>query len=118
ARQAVDRFLRRESSPAEFLDALHQARNAGYALPGGDPLAQLAHLLQQRQPAPADLAALLDREAGESERRNFRRVIVEAARRLAPGDALPLLQRLARQPEARADEGLRVALGRQLFAVA
>lgn len=111
-RQAVDRFLRREIAPGDLLEAVRQARGAGYQPTGIEHYVRLAELLQQRQPTAADLSALIATEGAEG--RNFRRVAFELSRRVAPGDALALLRQLA----AHADEDLRGVLGRALFPLA
>src|SRR5205823_455950 len=112
-RQAVERFLRREAAPGDLLDAVRQARGAGYQPAGVEHYVRLAELLQQRQPSAADLSALVATEGAEGQ--NFRRAAFELSRRLPPADALPLLRELVRRAE---DDDLRGALGRALFPLA
>jgi hypothetical protein len=119
ARHAVERFAHREGSPAELLDSLHHAQAGGYQPAGVEHARRLAEQLQQRQPDPAALAALVAEQESEPARRNALRVVLEAAgRRLAPEAALPLLREPAVQEVARASDDLRSALGRLLLQVA
>lgn len=103
--QALARFCRREASPAELLDALHQAESAGYRPSGADHYRRLAHVLKQRTPHADDLRRLIDSAAGEAEpaRRNLLGAAFEAARLLPSSEAVPLLQLAAsREPTLQA----------------
>lgn len=111
ARQAMARFARRESAPADLLDALRQAGNAGYQARAVEHYRRLAEALQLAAPTAADLTALVETAASPEERGNALRVALELADRLAPADAAAALAGWADDP-ALADAELREAHGR------
>jgi hypothetical protein len=120
AQQAIDRFRRREINPAELLDVLGQASNAGYQSPAIDCFRQLAGALQQqRQPSTAaDLAALVSAQDSDSGKRNAIRIVLElASRRLVPSEALELLRELVAAVDC-LDQPLKEALGQQTMRLA
>jgi hypothetical protein len=118
ARLALERFGRREISPAECLDALQQAATPGYRGEALDHFRRLAQALQQRQPALDELRAL-GAGGGEEDaarRRNFYRAALEqTVRRLPPGTALDLLLAWSQAGGMAEETELRPALGRQLL---
>jgi hypothetical protein len=121
ARLALDRFCRREASPAELLEALQAAEAAGYRPDGLEHFRRLALALKQRTPHAEDLRRLADGPAadGEAAGRNVLRAAVEvAARLLPPAEATELLREWAAQDRLRRDEVLRTAVGRQLLRLA
>ncbi|HZT80302.1 MAG TPA: hypothetical protein VFA26_08775 [Gemmataceae bacterium] len=112
ARLVLERFARRQASPAELLEALDQA--AGYRSPAADHFRRLAEALQKREPSAAEARTVADggAEPDEPIRRNHLRAAVEmAGRRLAPAEALPLLLEWSRREEVRRDAALRRAVG-------
>jgi hypothetical protein len=112
AQIAIDRFRVREASPAECLDKLQLARSAGYQGILADHFCTLATALRQRGPEASALRELAAAPATDpAARRNFRRAAIElAGRRLAPAEALPLLE----QWTSDTDDELRSILQRQL----
>jgi hypothetical protein len=113
ARQVLERFLRREGSPAELLDSLHHAQAAGYQPAGVEQVRALAGLLQGRSISPDELARFVFEQPTDSARRNALRVILEVAQRQLPANqALPLLREQAQQP---GPADIREALGRALL---
>jgi hypothetical protein len=117
ARQGIDRFRRRESSPADLLDILQQAGNAGWGNEAVRHFRRLAEALQVRQPAPEELSLLFEEEPEGAAKRNAGRIALElTVRRLSPAEALPVLRRLAGLPGL--DDALREQVGRQLLRLA
>jgi hypothetical protein len=117
ARVALERFRRRQTTPAECLDTLQQAAAGGYRNPAADHFRRLAVSLQQRQPSPEEIQALAEEPApDDAARRNaFRAALELAVRRLPPGTALDLLLEWARQDIAPGARELRPVLARQLL---
>jgi hypothetical protein len=123
ARLAVERFRRREFGPAELLDALQQAAGAGFQDAGALHFRGLAEALQKKQPDLVSLRRLAEIGSPDpAARRNFLRIALEQAAGLVGrsggrGEALSLLLDWSQDPQL-ADDGLRVALGRQLLRLA
>src|SRR5262249_484781 len=118
ARLALHRFLRREGTPAEFLEAIQKAEAAGYRPGGAEHYRRLALSLKQRNPHAADLRKLADAPAGDGEaasRNPLRAAAAVAARLLPPAEALPLLLEWVAQGRVQQDDGSRAAVGRQLL---
>jgi tetratricopeptide (TPR) repeat protein len=118
ARVALDRFCRRDASPAEWLAALQLAETAGYRPPAAEHFRRLALALKQRTPHAEDLRRLVDRstEEGEPAAGNVLRAAVEvAACLLPPREAVPLLCEWAQTPRVGADDSLRTGVGRELL---
>jgi hypothetical protein len=109
------RFLRREASPGECLDALHLAATVGYGGATAEHYRVLATALRQRNSEVAAvkaLAAAPGAGAGSAERRNFLRAAAELAiRRLPLAEASALLEEWS----ARAEIDMRATLERQLL---
>jgi hypothetical protein len=98
ARLALERFRRREASPAELLDQVRRAAATGYWTPAADHLGRLAKALTNPSPAAAELRAFLQAASAEASvvRRDALRVAVEVAVRQLPAAlALELLLDLA-----------------------
>ena len=90
---ALDRFRKREATPAELLDALRQAASAGWTDPAADHFRRLALALQSQRPTIEDIRSLTaDRPTDPAVRRNLLAAGVElAVRRLPASAALQLL---------------------------
>ncbi len=86
---ALDRFRKRQATPAELLDAVQQAASAGWTHPAADHFRRLAQSLSLRQPTADDLRSLsAERPADPAARRNLLRAAVEiAVRRLPSAEA-------------------------------
>jgi hypothetical protein len=117
ARVALERFRRRQITPAECLGAIEQATAAGYRNEAADHFRRLAVALQQRQPSPEDLRALAEEPAfAEASRRNsFRAALELAVSRLPPDTALELLLEWSRRDTSPETQELRPILARQLL---
>jgi hypothetical protein len=121
ARLALQRFLRRQGTPGELLEALQKAESANYRPGGVEHYRRLALALKQRNPHAEDLRRLADAPAAEGVAavRNALRAAAElAVRLLTPADALALLLDWVRQGRVQQDEALRSTLGRQLLRLA
>jgi tetratricopeptide (TPR) repeat protein len=112
AQIALARFLRREASPAECLDALQLAGTVGYGGGAVEHFRTVATALRQRNPEPAALRELAATSAADpAAQRNFLRAAVEqASRRAQPADAIVLLHEWS----SLAPDDLRVPVERQL----
>ena len=90
---ALDRFRKRQATPAELLDAVQQAASAGWTHPAADHFRRLAQSLSLRHPTADDLRSLsAERPTDPAARRNLLRAAVEiAVRRLPPAAALERL---------------------------
>jgi hypothetical protein len=112
--QALERFRRREATPAEFFEVVQQASAAGFQDPAADHFRQLPLVLQRRDPSLSDLQGLF-LPAGENatalppaQRRNLFRAALEVGlRRLPPEGVREMLlgwsrlEFLAGEPELR-----------------
>src|SRR5262249_30778259 len=101
---ALDRFRKRQATPAAVLDALHQAWAAGWRHPPAEPFRRLAEPLQQKQPTADQVRALAAESASDpAARRNLFRAALElAVRRLAPADAAAVLREWAGREQSTA----------------
>jgi hypothetical protein len=114
ARQAVERFRRREAGAGELLEVLRQANKAGYQGEAVGHFARLAAALQVSQPSAADLGALVTREAPGAAQRNAMKIALEqASHHLSASEALPLMHELAAL--AGADQELGEVIERQML---
>jgi tetratricopeptide (TPR) repeat protein len=113
AQIVLRRFLRREASPAECLDALQVAATVGHGGDAANHFRTIATALRRRSPEPTALRELAATQATEpAARRNFLRAAVEvASRRLPPADAALLLSEL----RSLASEVLRAPIERQIL---
>jgi tetratricopeptide (TPR) repeat protein len=93
AQMVVDRFLKREATPAECLDALSAAASLGYRSASADHYLTLASAHRQRGLEVEEVRALAQTPANEpAARRNLLRAAGElATRRLPPAEAASLL---------------------------
>lgn len=108
AQLAVERFRRREATPAEFLEALQLAGTVGYASAAANHFRGIAAVLRQRTPTREAIAALAQTNADSLAcRQNFLRAAVEAAAlRLSPAEARECLAAWERDPEVSGDKAL------------
>lgn len=114
ARLAVERFRRREISPAECLDAVQQAADNGYRDAAAEHFRRLAHVLQQRPADPAALRELAAAPLNDAAARNAFRAALEATVRHAPvAIAGELLREWSQRTDL--DEELRALVGQQLL---
>jgi hypothetical protein len=113
AQIATGRFLRREASPAEWLDALQLAATVGYGGVAADHYRTLATALRQRNPDMDTLRTLAGTPTADAAaKRNYIRAAAElAGQRLLPAEACALLQEWS----AKADGELQAQLDRQLL---
>jgi hypothetical protein len=112
ARLVVERFRRREASPAECLDALQQAAAHGCRDVAAEHFGRLAALLHQRQTDAALLGEQTQAPLTDALARNTFRAALELAVRHVPAPAArELLLEWSRRPDL--DEELRVLVGRQ-----
>jgi hypothetical protein len=89
---ALERFRRREATPAEYLDALQHAVVHGYHDEAAEHFRGLAVALQQRQPDPAAVRELAASPCTDAAGRNaFRAALELAVRYLPAADAHELL---------------------------
>ena len=112
---AMERFRKRQATPAELLDSVQQAASAGWKHPAADHFRRLAQALSLSHPTTDDLRALMEESpADPSARRNLLRVVLEAAvRRLPAPAALELL--LDSSGSAEWTDDIRTLLSRQLL---
>ncbi len=112
---ALDRFRKREATPAELLDALRQAASAGWIDPAADHFRRIAQALQLQRPTIEDLRSLTaDRPTDPAVRRNLPAAGVElAVRRLPAPAALQLLLEWSELEDL--PDALRSLIGRQLL---
>ncbi len=118
AQLALERFRKREATPAECLEALQQARNAGFQDVTADHFKQIAQLLQRKQIDRETLEMTVRDQAlaGDAVRRNvFRAALEQAVQRLPAADALALVQDWSRLDWVAADADLSHLIGRQLL---
>ena len=114
ARLAVERFRRREASPAECLDALQQAADNGYHDAAAEHFRHLAHVLHQRPADPSILRELAAAPLTDAAARNAFRAALEATVRHAPAAiAGALLHEWTQRADL--DEELRALVSRQLL---
>jgi hypothetical protein len=113
AQLAIERFLRREASSAECLDALQLAATVGYGGAAADHYRTIATALRQRNSEVAALKELAATPAAEpAARRNFLRAAAElAVRHLSPGEACSLLESWS----SLTNGDLRASIDRQLL---
>jgi hypothetical protein len=90
ARVALERFRRRQATPAEFLEALQQASAAGYRHGAAAHFRRLALALSERQPT-ADMLRQLASEEGPGAADRLRAALEVAVRRLPPPASVSLL---------------------------
>jgi hypothetical protein len=112
---ALDRFRKRQATPAELLDALQRAASAGWKNPAAAHFRRLAQTLQLRQPTADDVHLLTAEQPGDpAARRNLVRGGVETAVRGLPVQtALELL--LEWSTAEVLDDDLRSLLSRHLL---
>jgi len=118
ARLALDRFQKREISPAECLEILQQARSAGFQDVATEHFKKIAQLLQTKQVDVDKLQKTVGDQAqtGSVLRRNvFRAVLELTVKRLLTPDALVLLQGWSQVDWVAADADLVRLVGRQLL---
>src|SRR5262249_53585908 len=114
ARLTMERFRRREATPAEVLDALHQATAGGYQDAAAGHFHRLAAALQQRQPDAATVRGMAARPNKDAAARNaFRAALELGVRRLPPDATRVLLLEWAKREDL--GEDLRALVGRQLL---
>jgi hypothetical protein len=114
ARLAVERFRRREASPAECLDVLGQAAAADYQDGAAEHFGRLASALQQRQPDLASVRELAASPNTDAAARNaFRAALELAARHLPPHASRELLLEWSTRDDL--NEELRSLVGRQML---
>jgi tetratricopeptide (TPR) repeat protein len=114
ARLAVERFRRREASPAEYLDALQQAAVVGYQDAAAEHFRRLAAALHPRQTDTATVRELAAKPMTDAAARNAFRAALELAVRRLPSLAIrELLLEWTKRDDL--DEELRTLVGRQLL---
>jgi hypothetical protein len=91
ARLALARFLRREASPAEALEAVQLFERSASRTPLLAHVRSLATALQSRPPTPEALIALIEREPEGPARRNAQAVAAEAAEKHLTPEAMEAL---------------------------
>ena len=111
----LDRFRKREATPAELLDALRQAASAGWKNLAADHYRRLALALQSGPAAADDVRSLASEQPTDSAaRRNLLRAGVEiAVHHLPPAAALQILVEWSELVDLSDD--LRALLGRLML---
>jgi tetratricopeptide (TPR) repeat protein len=111
----LERFRRRQATPAEYLDAYQQAAAAGYQGVAADHFRRLAQALNERELDVSAVCTLMTEAAavGPVERHNLCFAAVELAARRLPPDVARDLFREWSLPERSDAEALQSAVARQ-----
>jgi hypothetical protein len=114
ARLAQERFRRGNASPAEYLDALRPAADAGYQDAAAEHFGRLAAFLQQRLTDAASVRELAADPNTDAPARNaLRAALAMTARHLPSEAARDLLLEWSRRDDL--NDELRALVGRQLL---
>src|SRR6185437_7584186 len=113
-RLVLERFRRREASPAEYLDALQQAAVTGYQDTAAEHFRRIATALQQHQPDATSVRELAaNPNTDTAARNNFRAALELAVRRLPAAAAREMLMEWSQRDDLEGE--LRAVVGRQLL---
>jgi hypothetical protein len=117
ARIAVERFRRRELSPAEFLEAVKPATAAGYRDASVEHFRRIAQMLEERTVDLAVMRQIAEEQGPEAE--NARRSTLEqVVGRVPPEEILAVLMEWSRIGKLIDSSAWQHALGRQLLRLA